>query len=48
MSVSKIVGLEMFDEIAEKRDDHKKFYKQFDKCMKLGIHEGCTNRPEIA
>ena len=40
--------LEMSVEIAEMKDDHKKFYKQFDRCMKLGILEGCTNRIEIA
>ena len=28
-------GLEMFAEIAEKKDDHKRLYKKFDKCMKL-------------
>ena len=39
--------LEMFAEIADMQDDHK-FYKQFDRCMKLGILEGCTNRTEIA
>ena len=40
--------LEMFAAIAEKKDDHKKLYKKFDKCMKLGIQEGCTDRTEIA
>merc|ERR1711982_175082 len=40
--------LEMFAEIAEKKDDYKKFYEQFGKCMKLGIHEDSTNRTKIA
>ena len=39
--------LEMFAEIAEKKDD-KKFYEQFGKCLKLGIHEDSTNRAKIA
>merc|ERR1712182_102218 len=40
--------LEMFTEIAEKKDDYKKFYEQFGKCLKLGIHEDSTNRQKIA
>merc|ERR1711871_896662 len=40
--------LEMFAEIAEKKDDYKKFYEQFGKCLKLGIHEDSTNRQKIA
>merc|ERR1712096_16551 len=40
--------LEMFAEIAEKKDDYKKFYEQFSKCMKLGIHEDSTNRTKVA
>ena len=35
--------LEMFAEIAKKKDDCKKFYEQFGKCLKLGIHEDSTN-----
>ena len=31
--------LEMFAGFAEKNDDYKKFYEQFGKCRKLGIHE---------
>merc|ERR1711977_308139 len=40
--------LEMFMEIAEKKDDYKKFYEQFGKNLKLGIHEDSTNRNKIA
>merc|ERR1712072_1571647 len=40
--------LEMFAEIAEKKDDYKKFYEQFGKCLKLGIHEDSTNRQKLA
>merc|ERR1712193_105584 len=38
--------LEMFAEIAEKKDDYKKFYEQFGKCLKLGIHEESTSLKE--
>merc|ERR1711918_285011 len=41
-------SLEMFTEIAEKKDDYKKFYEQFSKNLKLGIHEDSTNRAKIA
>merc|ERR1712063_219376 len=40
--------LEMFAEIAEKSDDYKKFYEQFGKCLKLGVHEDSTNRTKVA
>merc|ERR1712219_23244 len=40
--------LEMFTEISEKKDDYKKFYEQFSKNLKLGIHEDSTNRNKIA
>merc|ERR1712185_713199 len=40
--------LEMFAEIAEKKDDYKKFYEQFSKNLKLGIHEDSTNRIKVA
>merc|ERR1719395_306124 len=40
--------LEMFAEIAEKPDDYKKFYEQFGKNLKLGIHEDSTNRMKLA
>merc|ERR1712141_432528 len=40
--------LEMFAEIAEKKDDYKEFYEQFGKCLKLGVHEDSTNRTKVA
>ena len=40
-------GLDMFAEIAEKKDDFEKFYEQFRKCLKLGIHEDSKNRTKI-
>ena len=40
--------LEMFNEITEKKDDYKKFYEQFGKNIKLGIHEDSTNRNKLA
>merc|ERR1719506_1965990 len=40
--------LEMFTEITEKKDDYKKFYEQFSKNLKLGIHEDSTNRAKLA
>ena len=38
----------MFAEIAEKKDDYKKFYEAFGKCLKLGVHEDSTNRTKLA
>merc|ERR1712085_72515 len=40
--------LEMFAEISENSEDYKKFYEQFGKNLKLGIHEDGTNRNKIA
>merc|ERR1719299_249931 len=40
--------LEMFAEIAENQEDYKKFYEQFSKNLKLGIHEDSANRTKIA
>jgi molecular chaperone HtpG len=40
--------LEMFAQIQENAEDFKKFYEQFSKNLKLGIHEDSTNRAKIA
>merc|ERR1712184_159665 len=40
--------LEMFAEIAGNQEDYKKFYEQFSKNLKLGIHEDTANRTKIA
>merc|ERR1711998_8139 len=40
--------LEMFKDISENAEDYKKFYEQFGKSLKLGIHEDSQNRSKLA
>lgn len=40
--------IELLGEIAEDEDTYKKFYEQFGKNMKLGIHESSEHRNKIA
>merc|ERR1719383_505349 len=40
--------MELIEEITEDKDNFKKFYEQFSKNLKLGIHEDSTNRKKIA
>jgi len=40
--------VELMEELAEDKDSWKKFYEQFGKNLKLGIHEDSTNRKKLA
>merc|ERR1719288_743342 len=40
--------MDVIEEIQEDKDNYKKFYEQFGKNLKLGIHEDSTNRKKLA
>merc|ERR1712226_1293137 len=40
--------MELVEEVAEDKDNFKKFYEQFSKNLKLGIHEDSTNRKKLS
>merc|ERR1719228_2334298 len=40
--------MELIEELSEDKDNYKKFYEQFGKNIKLGIHEDSTNRKKLS
>ena len=40
--------LELIQEVSENEEDWKKFYEQFSKNLKLGIHEDSNNREKLS
>uniref|UniRef100_A0A672KD96 Heat shock protein HSP 90-alpha 1 n=1 Tax=Sinocyclocheilus grahami TaxID=75366 RepID=A0A672KD96_SINGR len=40
--------LELFTELSEDKDNYKKYYEQFSKNIKLGIHEDSQNRKKLS
>merc|ERR1712066_1137984 len=39
--------MELIEKLSEDKDNFKKFYEQFSKNLKLGIHEDSTNRKKM-
>jgi molecular chaperone HtpG len=40
--------IELFNDVAEKKEDYQKFYESFAKNVKLGIHEDASNRAKLS
>merc|ERR1712062_775234 len=40
--------IELIEDLAEDKENYKKFYEQFGKNLKLGIHEDSTNRKKLS
>merc|ERR1719411_292587 len=40
--------IELIEDLAEDKENYKKFYEQFGKNIKLGIHEDSTNRKKLS
>lgn len=41
-------AMELFEEICEDKENYKKFYENFSKNLKLGIHEDSNNRKKLS
>eukprot|EP00121_Abeoforma_whisleri_P015997 Awhi_evm1s14705 len=40
--------LELFSDLTENKEDYEKFYENFSKNLKLGVHEDSTNRAKLS